>query len=54
MLNASSLNPNARIISGFEIHRSTLDSLGPLEREFARKLIADKVWVLVPDDEATP
>ncbi|MEN6341040.1 MAG: hypothetical protein ABFC89_00610 [Methanospirillum sp.] len=54
MLDASAHNPNARIIPGFKIHTDTLASLAPLERVWARKLIDEGTWILVPDDEATP
>ncbi len=54
MLDSPSLNPNARIIPGFKIHADTLANLAPLERVWARKLIAERTWILIPDDEATP
>lgn len=54
VLDAPTHNPNARIMPGFCIHRDTLEQLGPLEREFARRLIAEGTWNLVDDEEATP
>lgn len=53
LLDAPVNNPNARIIPGFRIHKDTLDSLGPLERIWARKLIDEGTWRLILDDEAT-
>ncbi len=53
MLDSPEHNPTARIIPGFQIHRDALEQLGPLEREFARRLIAEGTWILVRD-EATP
>lgn len=54
MLDVPAHNPTARIIPGFKIHADTLASLGPLERVWARRLIAEGTWILVPDDEAAP
>ena len=44
----------ARIIPGFRIHADTLAHLGPLERMWAKKLIAEGTWRLVPDYEVMP
>jgi hypothetical protein len=54
VLDSPSLNPNVRIIPGFKIHADTLASLAPLERVWAKRLISEGTWILVPDDEATP
>jgi len=51
MFNPVSDNPSGRIIEGFVIHSDTLDTLGPLERVWARKLIREGIWRLVPDAE---
>lgn len=53
-MNPPAYNPNARIIPGFCIRQDTLDHLDPFERVWARKLITDGIWRLVPDGEETP
>ena len=52
MLASPPLNSNVRLVRGFKIRQRTLASLAPLEREWAKKLIAEGTWVLVPDREA--
>jgi len=54
LFDSSSNNSGARIIPGFKIHADTLAHLGPMERVWAKKLIAEGTWRLVPDDEVTP
>ena len=54
MLDSPSHNPTARIIPGFRIHADTLDHLQPMERVWAKKLIAEGTWIFVPDDEVAP
>jgi hypothetical protein len=45
-------NPSARVIPGFRIRQDTIAHLGPMEQVWARRLISQGVWRLVPDDEA--
>jgi hypothetical protein len=54
LLDSPAHNPTARIIPGFKIHADTLAHLEPMERVWAKKLIAEGTWIFVPDDEATP
>ena len=54
MLASPPLNSNARIIPGFRIHADTLAHLAPMERVWAKKLIAEGTWIFVPDDEVAP
>ena len=54
MLASPPHNSNARLVHGFEIRQRTLASLAPLEREWAKKLIAEGTWVLIPDRQVAP
>ena len=54
MLDSPSHNPTARIIPGFRIHADTLDHLQPMERVWAKKLIAEGTWVLIPGHQVVP
>jgi len=52
LLVSASNNSTARVIRGFRIRQDTIAHLGPMEQVWARRLISQGVWRLVPDDEA--
>ena len=54
MLASPPLHSNVRLVQGFEIRQRTLASLAPLEREWAKKLIAEGTWILIPDRQVVP
>lgn len=53
LLDPATHNISPRIIPGFRIQQDTLDHLGPLERAWAKKLIAEGTWRLVLNNEVT-
>lgn len=44
-------NNRTRIIPGFSIRRETLEHLGPMEKVWAKRLIAEGTWRLALEDE---
>lgn len=43
--------PIPRRTPGYRIRQDTLDHLDPMERAWARRLIARGEWQLIPDEE---